>query len=208
MESEYEGLATIYRCENCDCVGLRQNFTDVRDVHLRFEPGDTYTDAECPKCGALAFPKEVDCKQHTHRWSGWPGAFCLKCGAPHMLEQALADDKYDPCTDTWADEEYRKTVEDFDALCPVSDADYNIRIISHRLKRSLEKYEGETVTDKKIAEIRDQLVETYRQHPDAMHPDVQIMCVEVDPKHIDKINMVIQVPAWAVNDIEPETEVN
>lgn len=25
----------------------------------------------------------------THRWSGWPGAFCLDCGTPHGLEDAL-----------------------------------------------------------------------------------------------------------------------
>lgn len=26
-----------------------------------------------------------------HRWSGWPGAFCLDCGAPDPTEMALAD---------------------------------------------------------------------------------------------------------------------
>lgn len=27
----------------------------------------------------------------THRWSGWPGAFCLSCGIGDPLEEALAD---------------------------------------------------------------------------------------------------------------------
>lgn len=26
-----------------------------------------------------------------HRWSGWPGAFCLACGAPDRLEYCVAD---------------------------------------------------------------------------------------------------------------------
>lgn len=26
----------------------------------------------------------------THRWSGWPGAWCLNCGQPDLLEEALA----------------------------------------------------------------------------------------------------------------------
>jgi len=26
-----------------------------------------------------------------HRWSGWPGAWCLDCGAPDPREEALAD---------------------------------------------------------------------------------------------------------------------
>jgi hypothetical protein len=25
-----------------------------------------------------------------HRWSGWPGAWCLDCGCEHNLEYALA----------------------------------------------------------------------------------------------------------------------
>jgi hypothetical protein len=27
----------------------------------------------------------------THRWSGWPGAWCLDCGAPDPFEQGEAD---------------------------------------------------------------------------------------------------------------------
>lgn len=27
----------------------------------------------------------------THRWSGWPGAWCLDCGADDPFERALAD---------------------------------------------------------------------------------------------------------------------
>jgi hypothetical protein len=29
-----------------------------------------------------------------HRWSGWPGAWCLDCGCADPLEVALAADRY------------------------------------------------------------------------------------------------------------------
>ena len=38
-----------------------------------------------------------------HRWSGWPGAWCLDCGQEDGMEIALADNAYDPITDEWAD---------------------------------------------------------------------------------------------------------
>ena len=31
----------------------------------------------------------------THRWSGWPGAWCLDCGRDDPVECALADGKVD-----------------------------------------------------------------------------------------------------------------
>lgn len=48
-----------------------------------------------------------------HRWSGWPGAFCLYCGTPQMLEIAMGNGYFDPYTDTFDtpehEEEYRET---------------------------------------------------------------------------------------------------
>lgn len=35
---------------------------------------------------------ESKSKSDTHHWSGWPGAYCLKCGAPDPMEEALADE--------------------------------------------------------------------------------------------------------------------
>jgi hypothetical protein len=34
-----------------------------------------------------------------HRWSGWPGAFCLNCGAEDPREIALAMDDYEEVCD-------------------------------------------------------------------------------------------------------------
>jgi hypothetical protein len=44
----------------------------------------------------------------SHKWSGWPGAYCLRCGSEDPLEIALADGWYDPYTDTWDTEEHRQ----------------------------------------------------------------------------------------------------
>lgn len=60
----------------------------------------------CGKCGiskflAVSFPARMCrprvskrvAKARQHRWSGWPGAWCLDCGIEDPLEQALADNQ-------------------------------------------------------------------------------------------------------------------
>ncbi len=44
-----------------------------------------------------------------HRWSGWPGAWCLDCGTEDPFEQAIADRVLDPYTSIWSDPK-RETV--------------------------------------------------------------------------------------------------
>ena len=61
-----------------------------------------------------------------HRWSGWPGAYCLKCGAQELMEQAVADCAYDPHADTWESDEVKQLY--MQAPCPVSDQDYEDHI--------------------------------------------------------------------------------
>lgn len=41
----------------------------------------------------------------THRWSGHPGCWCLDCGAEDPGENAVAQDAYDPFSNTWSDPE-------------------------------------------------------------------------------------------------------
>jgi len=52
-----------------------------------------------------------------HHWSGWPGAYCLHCGAEDPIEIALADNTYDPVSGVWesadAEDQYR-----YDLWCP------------------------------------------------------------------------------------------
>ncbi len=45
-----------YICQNCERQGAPEHFKPARDVLQRHEPGDTYSDLECPECGALALP--------------------------------------------------------------------------------------------------------------------------------------------------------
>ena len=45
---------------------------------------------------------------NTHHWSGWPGAYCMKCLAEDPLEIALVDGDYDPERDEWKSDEKRE----------------------------------------------------------------------------------------------------
>ena len=53
-----------------------------------------------------------------HRWSGWPGAFCLLCGREDAMELALADNWFDPCTQQWDTEEHKQLVIKNQNNCP------------------------------------------------------------------------------------------
>ena len=47
-----------YKCDNCEWSGTRDECNDVDAYSQRFTTGDRYTSAQCPECGALAFPVE------------------------------------------------------------------------------------------------------------------------------------------------------
>jgi len=51
----------------------------------------------CPSKRSLHGEKFIE-----HWWSGWPGAFCMKCGTEDVMETCLADSCYCPChEDFW-----------------------------------------------------------------------------------------------------------
>jgi len=52
-----------------------------------------------------------------HHWSGYPGAYCFKCGCEDLLEIAIGSCYYDPYTDIWDTEEHKK--EYTNKPCPV-----------------------------------------------------------------------------------------
>jgi hypothetical protein len=57
-----------------------------------------------------------------HRWSGWPGAHCMYCGAEDPTELALADNwiNFDENMDIiWDTEEHKKEVEILSNNCPI-----------------------------------------------------------------------------------------
>lgn len=61
---------------------------------------------------------------YEHRWSGWPGAYCLDCGGEHWLELALG------CADCYVPDPalnaHQQTItfcrdhEPYDCPCPGS----------------------------------------------------------------------------------------
>lgn len=53
-----------------------------------------------------------------HRWSGWPGAYCMYCGAEDPMELALADNWFEPYTEIWDCEEHKILVEKAQNNCP------------------------------------------------------------------------------------------
>lgn len=52
-----------------------------------------------------------------HRWSGWPGAWCLDCGCEDPIELALANDTSDPTAESFM-EYVRKEYKDHPGLKP------------------------------------------------------------------------------------------
>lgn len=50
----------IYKCQNCSHTAHMRDFPPAKDIFRRIEVGDMYSDKECPKCGALAFPLNLD----------------------------------------------------------------------------------------------------------------------------------------------------
>ena len=46
-----------------------------------------------------------------HWWSGWPGAYCMKCSAEDPMEYAVGMNWYDPITNQWDTEEHRLEYE-------------------------------------------------------------------------------------------------
>ena len=50
--------AAAIRCQDCNYTAPYEEFRPARDITLRHDIGDTYSDRECPLCGALACPAE------------------------------------------------------------------------------------------------------------------------------------------------------
>lgn len=74
-----------------------------------------------------------------HKWSGWPGAYCLKCGAGQALEVAIAEGWYDPYEDTWDTKEHEQLIIDADGSCPMD--------IMDKLEDSIKVFEGTPIGD-------------------------------------------------------------
>ena len=58
-------------------------------------------------------------KPKPHRWSGWPGATCMNCGAEHTLEYAIGMNWYDPDTNGWVTQDHQRLIELCDNHCQI-----------------------------------------------------------------------------------------
>jgi len=47
---------TTLICQSCSFIGKESEFNPAKNITSRHEIGDTYSDLECPGCGALAYP--------------------------------------------------------------------------------------------------------------------------------------------------------
>lgn len=50
-----EDPPVTFQCENCEKLWTEDECKFVKDFIQRFQRGDTFTDLECPECGALCF---------------------------------------------------------------------------------------------------------------------------------------------------------
>lgn len=47
---------SLFRCDGCGSVLHREMTLPARDLYQRLDVGGIYTDRECPRCHALAYP--------------------------------------------------------------------------------------------------------------------------------------------------------
>ena len=82
----------LYRCADCGFMTGQHEFPDAKKLSMRLTPGDTYTDKECPKCEALAFPVDAAPK------------LCEVCRRPDC-EPAAHEvwTEFDPATQLWVE---------------------------------------------------------------------------------------------------------
>ncbi|TXI09401.1 MAG: hypothetical protein E6Q76_05710 [Rhizobium sp.] len=52
----------MYCCDNCHFRADADDMNEAKDLLMRLDVGGIFTDRECPKCGALAFPEIVNAK--------------------------------------------------------------------------------------------------------------------------------------------------
>jgi hypothetical protein len=55
-----EAVLDLHRCDNCGKVHLDEKLQDVRHAAQRVDPGCPAPSGQCPDCGALCYPLELD----------------------------------------------------------------------------------------------------------------------------------------------------
>lgn len=87
-----------------DCIFSKENYQEK--IYCTFH--------------SLPFDKTFACihaqkkPTYQHQWTGWPGAYCMKCGSPDHMEYAIANQIYDPYTDKWINKEEEKKFKEYE----------------------------------------------------------------------------------------------
>jgi predicted RNA-binding Zn-ribbon protein involved in translation (DUF1610 family) len=90
----------LYECQNCGFTDDVSNLPMAKDLAERHTPGDTFSEVECPHCGALCFPvKDESANDNCEcRASSSGFVFCsLHGAAPAMLSNLEYVDAMAPC---------------------------------------------------------------------------------------------------------------
>ncbi len=56
-------MSELFKCQNCSKVWPYHTLPKAKDILQRHEPGDMFSDVECPDCGALCFPENSDAER-------------------------------------------------------------------------------------------------------------------------------------------------
>ena len=82
--------------------------------------------------------------EYSHRWSGWPGAHCLKCGSDDYMELAVSSNWFDPFTEQWDSIEHKDKAETHQE-CNTSDKDWYQHLVISKGKEIANSYFPEGV---------------------------------------------------------------
>lgn len=82
-----------FKCANCGFIEEELFLPPAKDLFRRFEPGDIFTDRECPKCGALALPIDGEEKTPPTKVLIWmEGGLIQDIGASQEVEIIVIDE--------------------------------------------------------------------------------------------------------------------
>jgi hypothetical protein len=77
---------------------------------------------------------EQQTKPKFHRWTGWPGAHCMKCGSDDYMELAIGDGWFEPFTEKWDTEEHKLEYNKY-KYCQVSDKEWYEHLVNTRSEK-------------------------------------------------------------------------
>ncbi len=55
-----DGPINMHKCQSCIWVGPETRLGDIKDLLKRVRPGEIMPSGECPHCGALCHPVDVE----------------------------------------------------------------------------------------------------------------------------------------------------